>query len=229
MYASRKVFCFILARGGSKGVPRKNVRMIAGKPLIAHSIEVAKNTKYIDQIFVSTEDPEIKKISIKYGATVIDRPKELASDTSLYLDAVKHLISVVPKLQKNNPIIVMLSPTSPIRKTLDVEKCVELLDENVDSVVSVIEAKIHPSRMLVKQDASLMHFYLNELPISNRQEAEPLFAINGSIYVTNLDLLKNQQYYILGGRIKGYLMDEKHSIDIDTEFDFDVCKLLMEK
>jgi CMP-N-acetylneuraminic acid synthetase len=228
MYKNKNVFCFILARGGSKGLPRKNTLMIAGKPLIGHNIDLAKNVKYIDKIFVSTEDKEIKEISLKHGAIIIDRPLELASDTAYYLDAVKHMMSKIEESYKKNYIVVILETTFPMRKIEHVEKCIEMYDENVDVIMSVNEVKTHPSRMFTKNKDGFLS-YLFDLPrISNRQEATPVFAANGSIIVTNHDFLQSQQKIIFGGRMKGFVLDEKYSMDIDSKLDYDICKLLME-
>src|SRR6267143_6619633 len=170
MYKNKNVFCFILARGGSKGLTRKNTLMIAGKPLIGHNIDLAKNVKYIDKIFVSTEDKEIKEISLKHGAIIIDRPLELASDTAYYLDAVKHIMSKIEEGYKKNYMVVILETTFPMRKIEHVEKCIEMYDENVDVIMSVNEVKTHPSRMFTKNNDGFLS-YLFDLPrISNRQE-----------------------------------------------------------
>lgn len=225
----RKIFCFILARGGSKGLPRKNVRLLAGKPLIAHTINLAKSIPIIDEVYVSTEDQEIKKISLKCGAHVIDRPSELATDTSSYLDAVKHMIQQIPE-SKNNPIIVLLQTTSPIRSKKDVKNCIKLLEGDVDCVVSISLVKKHPSRMFrVNPDDGLLTFYLGRPPNSNRQEEEILYEMNGSIFVSDVNFLLKQNRIVLGGKMKGYLLDEIHSIDIDTSFDFEICKYFMEQ
>src|SRR5712692_2864764 len=151
MYENREVLCFIMARGGSKGLPRKNVLVIDGQPLIVHSINVAKKVKYIDKIYVSTEDKEIKEISLMAGAKVIDRPSELATDDADYLDAVKHMMSVIPETKKN-PTAVLLETTSPMRKVTDVERCIEMYDKNVDCVASVSNVKAHPSYMYIYHD-----------------------------------------------------------------------------
>jgi len=228
MYKNTDVFCFILARGGSKGLPRKNILMISGKPLIGHSIDLAKNVKYIDKIFVSTEDKEIKDISLKHGAIVIDRPIDLASDTANYLDGVKHLINKIEENYTNNFIVVVLETTFPIREVEHVERCIEMYDQSVDVVASVNEVKIHPSRMFTKNKDEFLS-YLFDLPrISNRQEAEPIYAVNGSIIVTNRDFLKSRQRIIFEGRMKGFVLDEKHSMDIDSKLDYDICKSLIE-
>jgi len=225
MYKDRKVFCIIAARGGSKGLPRKNVLMISGKPLITYTIELSKKVKYIDKIFVTTEDSEIKKISLEAGATVTDRPKELATDTAKHLDVIKHFINSM-KIE-NDPILVLLSPTSPIRDVKDIENCIELYNQDTDGVISVDEVKIHPARMF-RMKENFLHFLLGKSPPSNRQEMETLYAMNGSVFIMSCNFVKNQKESIIGGRIKGYIMDEMHSLDIDTPFDFKICKLLME-
>lgn len=227
MFQDRTVLCFILARGGSKGVPRKNTLKIAGIPLIAHSIMQSKKVKYIDKTFVSTEDADIKKISVEYGADVIDRPPEFTTDTSMYLDAVKHMIKAIKKDKNENHIVVILETTSPIRKIEDIEKCIEMYDGTVDQVISIFEVKVHPYRMLQKRNGYL-EFYLNKPPVSNRQQAETLYALNGSITVTDFRFLESQKDVIYGGKMKGFLQDELSSLDIDSKLDFEICKFVIE-
>lgn len=225
LYQNKKVLCFILARGGSKGVPRKNAKIIGGKPLIAHSIDVAKESKYVDEIYISTEDPEIKNISLQHSAKVIDRPIELATDSASYLEAVHHMLNLIPSIQEN-PLIVLLESTSPIRESLDIERCIELYDEKIDCVASVREVKVFPAYMYKEKNGYLFP-YENSPEIKNRQEMEKLYAYTGSILVTMANILKNQQKIVFGGKIKGYVIDELHSIDIDTQLDFDICDFLM--
>lgn len=226
MFRNRKVLCFILARGGSKGVPRKNLLLISGKPLVAHSIDIAKKVKYIDKIYVSTEDKEIKTVSLKFGADVIDRPQALATDTADYLDTIKHMIDTIPDC-KENPIIVLLETTSPIREVSDIERCIEMYNQNIDSVISVNPVKSDPSYMY-KQENNLLKSFLEKDPIKRRQDAEPLVSYNGSIFVSSCNFIKKQKDVILGGRMIGYALDQKHSIDIDSKLDFEICRFIME-
>ena len=225
MYEDRNVFCIISARGGSKGLRRKNILMISGKPLITHTIELAKKIKYFDKIFVSTEDSEIKKISLEAGAIVVDRPKELATDTAKHLDVVKHFIST--RKIEDDSILVLLNAASPIRDVKDVENCIELYDQAIDCVISVAEVKVHPATMYRMKD-NFLHFFLAKPPPLHRQDMETLYVQNGSVGVMSCNFLKNQKDVLVGGRMRGYIMDEKHSLDIDTPFDFKICKLLME-
>lgn len=212
-------------KGRIQGNPSKEFTCFSGKPLIAHSIDVAKQVKYIDDVFVSTEDLEIKNVAIKHGATVIDRPPELATDSSSYLETVQHLMQQIPH-ENDNPMIVLLETTAPIRESHDIEKCIELFDENVDCVVSMNQVKVHPIYMYVERE-NLLYPFIDSKQVQ-RQNAEPLVAYNGSILITSYDFIKNKNDVVLGGKIRGYLLDEKHSIDIDSIFDFEICKYLLE-
>lgn len=227
MYENKQVLCLILARGGSKGIPRKNVKSIGGKPLIVHSIDTANKVTEIDKIYVSTEDSEIKKISLENNAIVIDRPNNLAQDTSSYLKTVQHLIDSIPE-KNSNPIVVLLETTLPIRTPLDIQKCIELLNEKTDCVASVSEVKISPAYMYFKQNEFLEKYDSTIIP-KNRQEMEKLFCYNGSILVTTLNFLKSQKDVVFGGKMKPYLLNEKSSFDIDTPLDFEICDFLLRK
>lgn len=228
MYKNKKLFCLIPARGGSKGIPGKNSRIIARKPLIAHSIKIAKKVKYIDDVFVSTDDKKLKKIAIKNGAKVIDRPPKLATDTANILDSIKHLIQNIPDANVENSLIAIFWTTTPIRKIKDIEKCIEMYDNKIDCVVSVMESKIRPSWLFVERN-NFLKFWQKGTPEPNRQQQkERFYYINGSVVVTSSKFLMKQKTNFLGGKMKGYLMDEKHSIDIDTKFDFELCKFVME-
>jgi CMP-N-acetylneuraminic acid synthetase len=227
MFNEKIVICLILARGGSKGIPRKNVKKIGNKPLILHSIDIAKKIKQIDQIYVSTEDNEIKKISQKNGAKIIDRPKKYAQDSSSYLEAVKYSLNSIPE-QKKNPIIVLLETTSPIRSKKNIEDCIKLLDEKIDCVSSISEVKISPA-YFYKINNNLLEKYDSNFIPKNRQEMEKIFYYNGSILVTTFNFLKSQKNVVFGGKMKGYLLNEKNSFDIDSPLDFKICNFLLQE
>jgi CMP-N-acetylneuraminic acid synthetase len=228
MYQNKKIFCFIAARGGSKGLPGKNKIKIKNKPLIAYSIDIAKKVKYIDGIFVSTEDKKIGKIAKQYGANVIIRPEELSKDDSNILYAFKHLIQNIPSDDIKDSIIVIFWTTTPIRRIKDIENCIKMYDKNIDCVVSVMESKIRPSWLFVEKN-KLLKFWKKGVPEPNRQQQkEKYFYINGSVVVTSAKFLMKQKTNFIGGKIKGYIMDEKHSMDIDTKFDYELCKYFLE-
>ncbi len=121
----------------------------------------------------------------------------------------------------------MLNVVSPIRDVKDVENCIELYDQDTDCVISVGKVKLHPATMYRMKD-NFLHFFLAKPPPLHRQDMETLYVQNGTVYVMSCNFLKNQKDVVVGGRMRGYIMDEKHSLDIDTPFDFKICKLLME-
>jgi len=141
------------------------------------------------------------------------------------LDAVKHMLNTIPNIEDNS-IIVLLETTSPIRKTEHIEDCIKLLDDETDCVASVSEVKIQPGYMFKKNNQYLEKFD-SSLKVTNRQQMESLYNYNGSIFVTRVNFLKNQDEVVFGGKMKGYLLDEMHSIDIDSYFDFKICELLL--
>ncbi len=225
MYDNKQVLCLILARGGSKGISKKNIKIINGKPLIVHSIDIAKKIIEIDKIYVSTEDSEIKKISLTNDAIVIDRPNDLAQDTSSYLETVQHLLNSIPE-KNSNPIIILLETTSPMRSSIDIENCIKLFDEKTDCVASISEVKVSPGYMYIKKNEFLEKYDSTIIP-KNRQEVEKLYYYNGSILITTMNFLKSQKDVVFGGKMKYYLLNEKYSFDIDTPLDFKICDFLM--
>ena len=139
-----KIIAIIPARGGSKGISRKNIKSLAGKPLIAYSIEAALKSKYINSVVVSTEDEEIAKISEKCGAEVIERPEELAKDEKPTIDVIFQVLEILRMKNHTPDIVVLLQPTSPLRDTEDIDNAIELfLNGGCESVVSVCEVE-HP-------------------------------------------------------------------------------------
>lgn len=224
MYDGKKVLCIILARGGSKGISRKNVRLLAGKPLIVHSIDAARQAMYIDEIYVSTDDAEIKEISAGAGAKIVDRPVELATDTAIYLDAAKHLFKSIGA--DPSSIIVGLEPTSPIRTPADIEGCIELFEDQIDCVVTITEARNHPAHLLRLRDQMLIPFD-DSIKRTNRQQMEKIYVYTGSVFVATVEFLQNQKIYIFGKKMRGYILDQRKSIDIDTPLDFEICEFIM--
>ena len=158
------------------------------------------------------------------GAIVIDRPPHLASDTASYIEAVQDMMQHIPNIQ-NNDIVVLLETTSPIRGVSDIEACIEMLDEETDCVMSVTKVKIHPAYMYKLHYDRMVPY--SSLTPKNRQEMEELFAYTGSILATTIGFLKNQKNTPYGGRMKGYILKEKKSMDIDTQLDFQICDFIM--
>lgn len=221
-----KIIAIIPARGGSKGVRRKNIRLLAGKPLIAYTIEAASKSEYINRVVVSTEDKEISEVSKKYGAEVIDRPKELAQDDSPAIDAIKHVIGALREKDNYHPdIIVLLQSTTPLRIVADINNAIDFfLNNDCESVVSVCE--INPYWSLTIKDRYLEPIFGWDYFYKRRQNLPNTYALNGAIYIT---LTENFDKYngFLNKKTISYIMPHERSIDIDEEFDFKLAELLL--
>lgn len=226
MFQDRQVFCFIPARGGSKGVPNKNKLLISNKPLIQHSIESAKKIKFIDKIFVSTDDDKIKKIALKNNTIVIDRPRKLGQDSTNILDVFKHMIK---NISQKNYIIIILFPTAPIRNEKKISKAFQLYDKDVDCVISIVKSKIRPAWLFVERNGFLTFWQKGKPDVNRQEQKEDYYYLTGSIIITSSEFLKNQKDVFLGGKIKGFIVDEIEGIDIDTKLDFKICRFLMEQ
>lgn len=221
---------FIPARGGSRGLPGKNIRPLNGKPLLAHTIEVALRSR-IDRLILSTDSEEIASVGKQAGAEVpFLRPEHLASDTSVIEDALIDLLQKLKETESYEPeVIVLLHPTTPLRKAKDIDGCILKYQEgDADSVLSVSEPMEHPGDMVSFDGKGKMHFLLKELmPGKNqRQEFPDFFFINGCVYVFSPSTLR-QYGNRYGQRTVPYIMPQRRSIDIDTEDDFLIAEALL--
>ncbi len=216
----KNIISIIPARGGSKKIPKKNIKLLAGKPLIKYSIEVSLKSKYINRTIVSTDDSEIAGIAKKLGAEVIMRPKELATDSCATEPALQHVVDYLKEKEGYNvDVIVLLQPTCPLRAVKDVDNAIELLiKKNADSVVSVFEDYYYSWFGEIEKDGSFNPQYnYKERPL--RQKIKPKHHEVGSIYVMTADLLRKEKNR-MGGKIFPYLLDKKKALDINDEFDF---------
>ncbi len=228
MYKDHVVVCVIPARGGSKGLPGKNIKMFCGKPLIAHTIAQARQSKYIDRVVVSTEDEEIAQISLEYGAEVpFMRPVELAGDGSRTVDVLLHAIKWLEEADKYNfDILVLLHTTTPLRAVKDIDSCIKMLVEaKADNVFSVTEAHRNPYFNMVERDRQGTVKLVKEGTFSTRQSAPEVYDLNASIYVWWKDILKKDKKIFLTGS-KIYVMPKERSLDIDDAFDFRIAEYL---
>jgi CMP-N,N'-diacetyllegionaminic acid synthase len=227
-----QVLAIVPARGRSKGVPRKNLRLLSGRPLIAHTIEAALASRYISHLIVSTEDAEIADVSRSLGADVpFIRPLELALDHSSQLDVVLHALeSVEGSRRMTYKMVLLLQPTTPLRTTADIDNAVEkLMVTDADSVVSFHQVEQgHPYYMYTMDDDRPKP--LLEIPahITRRQEFPAVFVRNGAIYTTRRNVLV-QQCTFYGQNMRAYFMPIERSINIDTEFDFAVAEFLLQR
>jgi len=233
MYKNKKIVAIIPARGGSKGIPRKNIHMLAGKPLISYTIDIAKSIPVVDRVLVSTDDDEIANISKVYGAEVpFMRPKELALDNTPDKPVLKHAIEWLLEYEEYPvDIILFLRPTSPIRKAEDIINIVKMLvDENCDSVRSMSKVEQHPYWMYSIEDKGICKPFIPGKTMKEyyqRQLLPPVYIINGCIDAIRTDVALNSDKSVLyGDDMRGYITEG--SIDIDTIHDFAVAESIIE-
>ena len=195
------------ARGGSKGVPRKNIRMLAGKPLLAWTIETALESKLLNRYLVSTEDPEIAATARRFGAEVLDRPKALATDEATTLEVLQHLLSEV-----RAETVVLLQATSPIREKGLVDRCIRrFIETQADSLTTGFICR----QTEYGRDSR------------RRQENPGFFCDDGNLYIMKADLiLKGDRF---GERVERVLLDREQNVDIDDEFDFWIAEKILER
>ncbi len=228
MYENKKIMAIIPARGGSKGLPRKNIMLLDGKPLIAYTIIVAKKSHIFDRIIVSTDNNEIAEIAKKYGAEVpFIRPTELATDKADSMDVVIHALKWFKEKGKKFDYIMKLQPTSPLRTVQDLIKSMELIiEKDGDSVISVSECEHHPlwSNKL-DPDLKMSNFIDEDIKGKNRQELPKYYRVNGVIFISKVDTLLNTTDWY-GEKSYAYIMDSKRALDIDSEIDFYLAELM---
>ena len=226
------MLAIIPARGGSKGLPGKNIKELEGKPLIAYTIEAALNAEVIDRVIVSTDDEKIATISKQYGAEIpYIRGEELASDEAsaidVYIDAIKRLGKEYEEL----PFMVLL-PTVPFRTSRHIEEAYKLFHrDKAKTLISVVEADVPVSWYLSINDRGVLYprgYGLKKGNVLNRQVNEASYIPNGAIYILDYDLLQKERTYYCEQTIP-YIMDKKTSIDIDTIEDFEYAEFILQR
>jgi CMP-N,N'-diacetyllegionaminic acid synthase len=231
-----KFLAIIPARGLSKGIPRKNVRLVAGKPLIAWTIEAALNAKGVDRVLVSTEDEEIAEVALQYGAEVpFLRPLELSLDETPTLPVLQNVVFELKNLENFVPdAVITLQPTSPLRTSEHIDDAIERFkaDPLADSLVSCIEVPhiFHPLSVMKQSQHGYLENYIDNkegVRVYRRQDKERVWARNGAaIYITRLNCLDK---FIFGGNIIPFIMDNSASIDIDCENDLQEVEIIFRK
>lgn len=221
-------FAFIFARGGSKGLPRKNLLPINGIPLIGHSINVAKQVKEIDEIFLSTDSEEITQVAEGYGVKVINRPKELASDSAPEWLAWQHAIHEVEKIRGEFKTFISLPATAPLKQPSDVIRCLKALTPEIDIVLTISPSNRNPWFNMVRlDDDKNLQLIVNNKSINRRQDAPDCYDITTLVYAAKPSFILNSST-IWDGKVAGIKIPIERSIDIDTLFDFSIAKFLME-
>lgn len=217
MIGTRRVLGVIPARGGSKGVPRKNVIDVVGRPLLAWTVDAARASTVIDHLVLSTDSDEIASVGRALGCDVpFRRPPELASDTAGAVDVALHAASAMPGFD----IVVLLQPTSPQRTAADIDATCRLLDAGkVDAAVSVTLAQEHPMWMYRLTAASALEPLLADPAMTaRRQELPPVYLLNGAVYAIGVDALRRYCTFVPPGT-RGHVMPRERSLDIDTNED----------
>lgn len=223
------MIAIIPARGGSKGLPNKNIKLLNGKPMIAYTIEAALACPSISEVFVSTDDLEIYKLGIKYGAQeTFLRPSELATDTALAIDNYIYTIDRMSHEKKTTiECFIVLQPTSPLRQSDDIEQAIKLFRiNNADSVVSYCQEQ-HPISWHKYLDENKKLEDIFPANLQNRQALKPSFYPNGAIYIFSYKLITLKKYF--SDNSYPYIMPRSRSVDIDTIDDFNYAEFLLEK
>ena len=225
-----KTYAFVFARGGSKGLPRKNIRKLAGKPLLAYSIEQAEEINAIDELFVSTEDPAIAAVALEYGANVIDRPAKLAQDDTPEWLAWQHAVEWIQKQGDLFDIFLSLPTTAPLRNSEDILGALKKLDDRTDAVLTMTHAARSPWFNMVKKgrDEYIELLIQNKKKTHHRQDAPVVFDLTTVAYVTRPEFILSHDA-IFEGRLRAVEIPRERALDIDTEMDLEIAEFLMQR
>ncbi len=228
MYTGKKILLTIPARGGSKRLPGKNIKMLGNKPLIAYVIAAAKASKYVDRVVVSTDDEEIARIAKEAGAEVpYLRPAELATDTAPVVDVLQHMVRYMQESEGYAPDVhVLVQPTTPFVLSADIDRAIEtFFTTGANSCVSVCEVTERPEWMYQLQGSMAVPFV--DTPALRGQDLPPLFRLNGAVYVTNVQVLMEKNMVFDNTNCAATIMPPERSVDIDTALDFSLAEQLL--
>ena len=222
-----KVLVVIPARGGSKGIPRKNIKAFAGKPLIYYTIDTARAIVPDEDICVSTDDDEIIQVVEDYGLKVpFKRPGELATDTAGTYEVLLHALDFYEKREKHYDVVVLLQTTSPFRRANQVSEALSIYREDVDMVVSVKECSANPYYCVFEEnEEGFLRICKGGGGIFRRQDAPKVYEYNGAIYIMNVAVLKTTHMHKMQKKVK-YVMDDLSSFDLDTLWDWKIAEII---
>lgn len=229
MNAQPRITAIITARGGSKGLPRKNIRPLRGKPLLAYSVEAARGVAAVGDVIVTTDDPEIAAVGTMAGAEIIDRPAALSTDSASSVSAVLHTLEVLESANRLPDVVMLLQPTSPLRSSAHIAAAIRIYQETQPgSVVTVCETEHHPYKMLLKSDGSwkpVRDWSSLEAP---RQTLVSAFRPNGAIYVVGVHALRSHGSFFVHP-LQMMIMPTEDSVDIDSEDDLWMAERVLER
>lgn len=229
MINERRILAIIPARGDSKRLPGKNIKLLAGKPMISYAINAAHASKYIDRVVVSTDDATIARVAEEAGADVpFMRPAELASDTAQSIDVLLHAVHTLEeKGQEHYEVIVLIQPTSPLLLPSDIDEAIETLARtNASSCVSMCAISERPEWMYTLQDGQARPFLEFDQSSKRSQDLPSLYRINGCVYVMRRDTLLTKRRIVDSSNLCATLMPRERSVDIDEPIDFELAEHL---
>lgn len=225
-----KILVIIPARGGSKGIPHKNIKPFNGKPLIYYTIDCARAICDDEDICVSTDDPEIISVVEQYNLKVpFVRPAELATDTAGTYEVLLHALNFYEQQGKHYDVVMLLQNTSPFRTAVHVKEALKLYTPEVDMVVSVKECSANPYYCVFEENKDgYLHVCKGDGNIFRRQDAPKVYEYNGAIYIMNAGTLKTTHMHKMQKRVK-YVMDEMSSFDLDTMTDWNIAETIIKE
>jgi CMP-N,N'-diacetyllegionaminic acid synthase len=225
MINDKKLIAIIPARGGSKRLPNKNILQLTGKPLIAWTVEAALSSDYIDKVIVSTDSQKISQIAQNYGAdSPFLRPPNLSTDTASTLDVVYHALTY---FNNDYDYVMVLQPTSPLRTSNDIDNAIRLFSSDIKSVISVCEVDHSPLwSNTLPENHSMENFLSAEVNNKRSQDLPTYYRLNGAIYASEIEYLKNHEGFY-GDKTIAYVMARESSVDIDNAIDFKLCDILL--
>ena len=226
-----RVLGIITARGGSKGIPRKNIRLLAGRPLLQYTAEAALTSKSLARVILSTEDPEIAEVGRQCGLDVpFTRPAELALDNTPTLPVLQHAVRVLEVRGERYDAVCLLQPTAPFRRSEDIDACIDLLtktDANSVFTVLAVPPEHNPHWVYFRDDQGFLRLSTGETaPIPRRQLLPSAFHREGSVYVTRRDVLMEQNS-LYGSKVAGYLIDSSRSVNLDSLEDWEKAERML--
>lgn len=222
----KKNYAFIFARGGSRELKNKNIKLFNDKPLIYYSINIAKKNKNIKKVFVSSDSSVILRIAKKYGAEIILRPKKLSTDKSFEIDAWKHAINQLLKKNEKFDNFISLPCTSPLRTSSDISRAINLISKKNDIVVGISKSKKYPDFNMVKKNGNTLDLLSKKKNIHNRQKSSKTFDLTTIIYASPLNFIKNIKKTFWEGNVKFIEIPQIRSIDIDNLSDFNLAQII---
>lgn len=222
-----RTIAFVFARGGSKGLPGKNIRLLGGLPLVAHSIRTAQSVPAIEAVYVSTDDAAIADTATRFGARVIDRPAALATDTSPEWLAWQHAVRWVEAHNGPFGVFISLPATSPLRSTGDVESCLAALDAETDVVVTVTPSARSPYfNMVTRDQEGRSAVVIGNSAFTRRQDAPEIFDMTTVAYVCRPGFIIDHDR-LFDGRVRSVVIPKERAVDIDDQFDFTLAEVLL--